>query len=241
MANPRLAQRSFDRANKSQFAAAIAATGGTPRVVQIEHHEQVYNGLPLLDPLVFGGVMGLAMGVAAFSGARMAEVAAGAVGSGLPGSVASMAFGCMALAATVWRTKLLVSLAQRVAVETATFEPAADDKPARRHFNVDRRTVHVLSDAEETWRDRLAWLAEEIPGRGDAFTVRDWTPAENGFSRNEWDRLRAELVARGWLDNTSRLTSPGRAVMRDWRDNPLGATVTAVARAMAGQPPPPQN
>ena len=236
MTQPQQSQRHYERATRSQFAAAIAATGGTPRMVQIEHHAQVYNGLPLLDPVAFGAVMAGWGGAVMYGVARLAEQQAGAMGSGLPGSVAIIAAGAVALAATAWRTNLHADLARRVDVETAEFAPPEPDKPAAagRHFHVDRRVVRVLSDAEEAWRDRLAWMANEMPGRGDAFLVRNWTPSEKGFSRNEWDRLRAELVARGWLDSTtSHLTSPGRAVVGDWLDNPFGATITDVARAMA--------
>ena len=234
MAQRPQSQRSYDRTRRDYIAAAIEASGGTPRLLQIEHHAQVYNGLPLLDPVAFGAVMAGWGGAVMFGVARLAEQQAGAAGSGLPGSIAIMAGGAVALVATVWRTNLLADLARRVDVETAEFAPPADDKPAGRVFNVNRRTVFVLTPEQEAWRLKLADMAELMPARGNAFLVRDWTPSANGFSRPDWDRLRAELVTRNWLDNsTSRLTAPGRAVMTDWRDNPHGATVTDVARAMA--------
>ena len=218
----------------SQFAAAIAATSAQPRFIQVERHAAPANGMPLADPLTFGVAIGAWSGAVMFGVGRLAEYVNQASATTLPGSLAIIAAGAAAIWGTTWRTRLLYLLASSVDIETAEYTPAADDKPAGRVFNVDRKTVHVLSRAEDEWRERLVWLAEELPGRGDAFTNALWVPRTNGFSRNEWERLRAELVRRGWLDDsTSRLTAPGRAVMADWRDNPHGATVTDVARAMA--------
>ena len=170
-----------------------------------------------------------------FGVGRLAEYVNQASATTLPGSLAIIAAGAAAIWGTTWRTRLLYLLASRMDIGTAEYTPPADDKPAAaRVFNVDRRTVFVLTPEQEAWRLKLADMAELMPARGNAFLVRDWTPSANGFSRPEWDRLRAELVTRNWLDDsTSRLTAPGRAVMADWRDNPHGATVTDVARAMA--------
>jgi hypothetical protein len=235
-----MANRRLPRQAPSQFAAAIAATNAQPRFIQVERHAAPANGMPLADPLAFGLVVGAWSGAIMFGVGRLAEYVNQASATTLPGSLAIIATGAAAIWGTTWRTRLLYLLASSMDIETAEYTPPAEDKPARRHFNVDRRTVHVLSQAEEDWRDRLAWLAEEMPRRGDAFLNRDWVPLEKGFSRNEWDRLRAELVGRGWLDDsTSRLTSEGGRVMAHWRERPTSATVTDVARAMAGQPPPP--
>ena len=230
MANQRL-----PRPAPSQFAAAIAATSAQPRFIQVERHAAPANGMPLADPLTFGLAIGAWSGAVMFGVGRLAEYVNQASATTLPGSLAIIAAGAAAIWGTTWRTRLLYLLASRMDIGTAEYTPPADDKPAAaRVFNVDRRTVFVLTPEQEAWRLKLADMAELMPARGNAFLVRDWTPSANGFSRPDWDRLRAELVTRNWLDDsTSRLTAPGRAVMADWRDNPHGATVTDVARAMA--------
>ena len=80
MAQRPQSQRSYDRTRRDYFAAAIEASGGTPRLLQIEHHAQVYNGLPLLDPVAFGAVMAGWGGAVMFGVARLAEQQAGAAG-----------------------------------------------------------------------------------------------------------------------------------------------------------------